>query len=297
MIRTTSDIPASDLILNRDGSIYHLHLLPGDIADTIILVGDPGRVTMVSKHFDSIRMKRSNREFLTHTGTFRGKEITVMATGIGTDNIDIVINELDALVNIDLKKREPKQDLQKLRFIRLGTSGALNPAVDTGNILLSAVACGFDPLYHYYKDPDGITLPEMSRAFMDQVAWPGRLPEPYFLYSPGKLAGLFDSLADHKGVTISTPGFYGPQVRKIRLDPFDDSLIEKIMDFSYKEWQVTNFEMECSALYVLSALLGHEATTLCVAVANRVTQTFLDNYTPRIERLIVEALQILSENE
>jgi len=297
MNRAPSHIPASDLILNRDGSIYHLHLLPEDVADTIILAGDPGRVARVSKHFDQIRLKKSNREFLTHTGTYRGREITVMATGIGTDNIDIVLNETDALVNVDLEGRKLKKAHRKLRFVRLGTCGALSSDIEPGDRVLSGMACGFDPLYHFYRDSAGIAKQEMTKAFMKHVRWPDLLPAPYFIHSPGSLSERFEPLARHKGVTISTPGFYGPQARRIRLDPFDNELIEKITTFRYDHWKVTNFEMECSALYALAGLLGHEAITLCVAVANRITETFLDNYQRHIDRMILDALQILSEND
>ena len=268
-----------------------------DIADTIILVGDPGRVKQVSSHFDTLELEKSNREFLTHTGIYKGKRLTVLATGIGTDNIDIVLNELDALVNVDLEKRLVRKDQSSLRFIRLGTSGALHRKVQVGSTILSAIACGFDPLYHFYRDERGVTMPGITEAFMAHTGWSQNLAKPYFIESPGNLLRHFDNKGYIHAITISTPGFYGPQVRRIRLPPRDEMLLEKIGSFDYEGWHAGNFEMECSALYALSALMGHEAVTLCVAVANRISKKFLDDYQPAIDRLIGEVLEILVTNE
>lgn len=276
----------SDLILNPDGSIYHLHLLPSDIAGTIILVGDPGRVKQVSNNFDSIEVQKENREFVTHTGYYRGKRISVLSTGIGTDNIDIVLNELDALVNVDLVRRETLQKKTSLRLIRLGTSGALHPEIEPGATILSKVSCGFDALYHYYRDEKPVSIPGIAEQFMKHCNWKEVLPHPYFIpCSPG-LAAAFESNADYAGITISTPGFYAPQVRGIRLRPFDEELIDKIDSFESGGMRINNFEMECSALYALSALLGHEALTMCIAIANRISQSFLDDYKPHVDQLI-----------
>jgi len=276
----------SDLILNPDGSIYHLHLLPEDIADTLILVGDPGRVKQVSDNFDTIEVQKENREFVTHTGLYKGKRISVLSTGIGTDNIDIVLNELDALVNVDLIRREIKPVKSVLRLIRLGTSGALHPEISPGSTILSKVSGGFDALYHYYKDETPHTIPGISNKFMKHCSWKEALPHPYFISSSPNLASKFESMADFAGITISTPGFYAPQVRGIRLRPFDEDLIDKIDTFEFEGLRINNFEMECSALYALSALLGHEALTMCIAIANRITQSFLDDYKPHVDQLI-----------
>lgn len=276
----------SDLILNPDGSIFHLHLLPEDIAPTVILVGDPGRVRQVSDNFDSIELRKENREFVTHTGLYKGKRISVLSTGIGTDNIDIVLNELDALVNVDLVRRGIKPEKSALRLIRLGTCGALHPEIKTGATILSKVSGGFDALYHYYKDDTPLTIPGISEEFMKHTDWKEALPHPYFFRCSSGLASVFEAEVDHSGITISTPGFYAPQVRGIRLKPFDEKLIDKIDTFEYDGLRINNFEMECSALYALSALLGHEALTMCIAIANRITQTFLEDYKPNVDRLI-----------
>ena len=287
----------SDLILNSDGSIYHLHLLPGDIASTIILVGDPGRVKQVSDHFDTIEIRKENREFVSHTGHYKGKRLTVLSTGIGTDNIDIVLNELDALVNVDLQRRVIKPEKTVLRLIRLGTCGALHPEIIPGATILSKVAGGFDGLYHYYKDENRVSVPDITESFMKHSNWKEELPHPYFVNCSPRLSALFEDKAKHAGITISTPGFYGPQVRGIRLFPFDEGLIKKIESFSFDGLRINNFEMECSALYALSAMLGHEALTICVAIANRITESFLEDYKPHVDELILNTLNNLSKND
>ncbi len=276
----------SDLILNPNGSIYHLHLLPEDIARTIILVGDPGRVKQVSDNFEIIEVQKENREFVTHTGRYKGQRITVLSTGIGTDNIDIVLNELDALVNVDLVRREILPAKSVLRLIRLGTCGALHPDIQAGATILSKVSGGFDALYHFYRDEIPVTIPGISEKFMKHTDWKEALPHPYFTACSQKLASAFESEADHSGITISTPGFYAPQVRGIRLHPFDEKLIEKIDTFTFKGLRVNNFEMESSALYALSALMGHEALTMCIAIANRISSSFLEDYKPHVDHLI-----------
>lgn len=287
----------TDLILNADGSIFHLHLLPEDLADTVILVGDPGRVKQVSDHFDSIEIKKMNREFVSHTGFYKGKRLTVLSTGIGTDNIDIVLNELDALVNVDLENRVIKPTKSVLRLIRLGTSGALHPEIETGSTILSKVACGFDGLYHYYKDHSSINIPGLSESFMKHTHWKEALPHPYFVKCSAQLASIFEKESKHAGITISTPGFYAPQIRGIRLQPFDEGLLDKIETFTFDDLRINNFEMESSALYALSALLGHEALTMCVAIANRITLSFLEDYKPHVEKLILNTLNKLVEND
>jgi len=289
-------ISHTDLILNPDGSIYHLHLLPREIASTIILVGDPGRVRQVSDRFDNIRVKRINREFITHTGSYKGKEISVISTGIGTDNIDIVLNELDALVNLDLAGRKIKPSLRKLRIIRLGTSGALHEDIQVGTTILSEVGGGFDSLYHFYSDSKGITVPGLAEAFTGHVNWNEYLSQPYFVRCSTSLANLFAEQEFTRGITLSTPGFYAPQVRSLRLTPVLEGLVRQLATFSYQDRRVCNFEMECSAVYALSSLLGHEALTLCVAVANRITKTFLEDYKPAVDNLISIVLNKLTAN-
>jgi len=290
-------ISRTDLILNPDGSIYHLHLLPGDVAGHVILVGDPGRVQQVSSHFDQIEIKKSNREFHTHTGSFKGKRITVLSTGIGTDNIDIVLNELDALVNVDLGKRSVKTELRCLKLIRIGTSGALHADVTPGQPVISRIAGGLDGLFHFYRDPGNLNLKTLVRSFMEHTSWNDSLAAPYFISGSERLHTLFADAGIVSGITLSTPGFYAPQVRSIRLLPFDPELISKIETFRYEGMRVNNFEMESSALYALSALLGHEAITICVAIANRISMEFLEDYHGAVDGLIKAILEKLSQDD
>ncbi len=290
-------ISHTDLILNPDGSIYHLHLLPEDIADHVILVGDPGRVEQVSSHFDHIELKKSNREFVTHTGNYKGKRITALSTGIGTDNIDIVLNELDALVNVDLEKRIPLSEHRSLNLIRIGTSGALDAEIVPGQKIIGRVAGGFDGLYHFYKDPDNFNLEALSHSFMDHCKWPSSLAEPYFIRGSERLHSLLSGPGVVSGITLSTPGFYAPQQRSIRLSPFDLELISKIETFSFEGMRINNFEMESSALYALSALLNHHAISICVAIANRISLKFLEAYQEAVDELISMVLDKLTLND
>jgi uridine phosphorylase len=290
-------ISQTDLILNPDGSIYHLHLLPGDIADTLLLVGDPGRVSLISSLFDRIEVQKQNREFATHTGYYKGKRVTVMSTGIGTDNIDIVMNELDALVSLDLGSRIRLEKPGKLTLIRIGTSGALHDDISPGSILLSEIAGGFDGVYHFYRDEKNVTVPGLAEAFKGYTAWNQSMADPYFIMGSPGLIRKFSSMGWISGITISTPGFYGPQMRSIRLKPGDEKLIHKLSSFTFNSLRINNFEMESSALYALSAMLGHDALTLCVAIANRITSTFLEDYKPHIEKLARLALDIITRDE
>ncbi|MEN8201446.1 MAG: nucleoside phosphorylase [Bacteroidota bacterium] len=290
-------ISHADLILNPDGSIYHLALQPEDIADCIILVGDPGRVAMVSAQFDEVEFQKSNREFVTHTGSYRGKRISVISTGIGTDNIDIVLNELDALVNVDLKTRMVRKDKKRLSLVRIGTTGALHGNILPGTRIISKIAGGFDGLYHYYRDMEGITVDTLTDSFKKHTKWKSSLPDPYFTEGSERLLSIFSESGQVSGITLSTPGFYAPQLRSIRLSPFDDTLIHKLGTFRFNHMQINNFEMESSALYALSALLGHEAVTLCIAVANRITKEFLKDYRPAMESLIKMVLEKISQDD
>ncbi len=280
----------SELILNPDGSIFHLRLLPGQIADTIILVGDPGRVEMVSAFFDSMELRTSNREFVTHTGTYKGNRITAMSSGIGTDNIDILLNELDALANINLEKRSLMPERKSLRIVRIGTSGGLQKDIPLNSIILSRYAAGFDAVLGYYAKRGEVSEPAMEKAFRDHTGWDPCLPAPYFVRASDALSELFPEDL-HSGITVSAPGFYGPQGRKIRLDPLDPSLNEKLTSFRFGDLRILNYEMESSALFGLSRLLGHQAITLCLMIANRALQEFTDDYASEMNNLIKFTLE------
>jgi len=290
-------ISHTDLILNPDGSIYHLHLLPEDIADTIILVGDPGRVAQVSSRFEKVELEKVNREFVTHTGSYQGKRMSVLSTGIGTDNIDIVLNELDALVNVDLEKRMVKANHKRLNLIRIGTSGALHADIPAGTRIVTQIAGGFDGLYHFYQDDNQVTVPGLAEAFMNFTGWKKSLAEPYFIKGSEKLFTLLSEVDQVAGITLSTPGFYAPQVRSIRLSPFDKALIQKVGSFTFNEMRINNFEMESSALYALSALLNHDAITICVAIANRISLVFLEDYKAAVDSLITMVLDKLASHD
>lgn len=287
-------IEPSELIINDDGSIYHLHLRPEEIADTILLVGDPGRVELVSSYFSKIEHKVSNREFCTHTGYFNNKRMSVLSTGIGTDNLDIVVNELDALVNIDLKSRIQKEVHTSLNLIRLGTSGGLQREVLVDSFLVSKSSIGFDGLLNYYADRNKISDLAFEKAFTEFVNWSPLLPAPYVVNCcPVLLEKVGKGMME--GVNISASGFYGPQGRVLRLPIVDPDINDKIEKFSFQGRKITNYEMESSALYGLSLLLGHNALTACAIVANRVTKTFSKDYHPFIKKLVEHTLQKLTE--
>ncbi|PLX02401.1 MAG: phosphorylase [Marinilabiliales bacterium] len=285
-------IEPSELIINDDGSIYHIKLKPEDIADDIILVGDPQRVEIVSSFFDTIELKKHNREFNTHTGTYKGKRLTVLSSGIGTDNIDIVVNELDALVNIDLKTRTVKKEHKSLNLIRLGTSGGLQGDIPVDSFLMSKIAIGFDGLLNFYHNRDEVCDLDMEDAFTKYLNWNKRLASPYFVEASEKLMNRLGE-GFIPGVTISSPGFYGPQGRILRLPLAVPDMNQKIEDFKYKEYKITNFEMESSAIYGLSKMLGHEALTVCVIIANRVQKTFSADYKTMVKKLIQNTLDKL----
>lgn len=290
-------ISNTDLILNPDGSIYHLNLLPEDIADHVILVGDPARVAQVSSHFDHIEIQKSNREFHTHTGIYRGKRITALSTGIGTDNIDIVLNELDALVNVDLERRIPLDGVRSLNLIRIGTSGALQAGIRPGEQIIARIAGGFDGLYHFYQDQGRMNMERIGKAFKDHTGWKENLADPYFIRGSNELYRKLAGKEMISGITLSTPGFYAPQIRSIRLSPFNTDLLSKIASFRFDGLRINNFEMESSALYALSALSGHRAISICVAIANRITREFLDDYHGAVDRLIQDVLHKLSGDD
>jgi uridine phosphorylase len=293
----TGKIAGTDLILNKNGSIYHLQLKPGELAGTIILVGDPARVGQVSSHFDTIEVERKNREFLSRTGTYHGKRLSVLSTGIGPDNMEIVLNELDALFNIDLDSREIKQDRKCLELIRIGTSGLIHRDIAPGSMILTEVAGGLDGIYHFYRDEHQHNLREISEAFIRHTGWNPPLPEPYFIRASENLTDRLFNSGWFKGITLSTPGFYGPQNRSLRLSPHDAVLLEKIRTFRYDRMRIHNFEMECSVLYALSSMMGHEAVTVCAGIANRETKIMLEEYKSSVDTLIDEVLKKLVTHE
>ncbi len=283
-------IPPSELIVNSDGSIFHLHLTPGQLADTVILVGDPGRVEQVAGHFETREMKVQNREFVTVTGSYKGRRMSVLSTGIGTDNIDIVVTELDALANIDLKTRTINE-----RHKRWGAPGACPPALPIGTFLFSRTSVGFDGLLNFYAGRDEVCDLEIEQAFMRHVGWGGQLPKPYFVDADESLFKLFQD-ATTEGITISAPGFYAPQGRYVRLQPADPQLNDKIASFDYNGRRITNFEMEGSALAGLSRLMGHRAATLCTIIAQRAAGDMQTDYRPFVDRMIAMALDKLVES-
>ncbi len=278
-------IGESELIVNPDGSIYHLHLKPEYLADTIIIVGDPQRVPVVSKYFNKIEFKIQNRELVTHTGYLNNKRLTVLSTGMGTDNIDIVMNELDAVVNIDLNKREVKKTHKSLNIIRLGTSGALQEDIPVDSFVVSEYGLGLDGLLNYYGGDKSMFDNEMAYDFVKHANWPDNLPTPYVVKGSEKLAKkIGDGML--KGITATAPGFYGPQGRLLRLKLAYPELNKKIETFNYKGHKVLNFEMETSAVYGLGSLLGHNTLTVCVVIANRLSKKFSKDYKKTVEKLI-----------
>ncbi|KPK79139.1 MAG: phosphorylase [Bacteroides sp. SM23_62_1] len=280
---------AAELILNPDGSIYHLHLHPGDIAEDIILVGDPERVDMISSKFEKVEIIKKHREFRTHTGFYQGKRISVISTGIGTDNIDIVLNELDALVNINLNSGEPYKKITGLNFFRIGTTGGMQGDIPLNSFIVSRIAIGFDGVLNFYHNRDLVCDLRAEKEFKSFVSWNRLLPSPYFISSS---ENLFERLNDNiiSGMTISAPGFYGPQGRSLRLKSLDPLLNKKINSFRYNEMRITNYEMESSALFGLSSLLGHEAITICAMIANRITGEITTDYKPVMDKLITFTL-------
>lgn len=288
-------IEDSELIINADGSAFHLHLKPGQVADTIILVGDPDRVELIASYFDTIEARAQNREFISATGRYRGKRLSVVSTGIGTDNIDIVLNELDALVNIDFQTREIKPEHTTLNFVRIGTSGSLQKDLDVDTWLLSEKAIGFDGLLNFYANRKSITDNDFEAAFCKHLDWNSLLTSPYVVDADtGLVAKLQDNPQINKGVTISAPGFYGPQGRVLRLNIADPKINDKINTFRYSDYRVTNYEMECSAIYGLSKLMGHNAATVCAIIANRLAGRYSKDYKPVVKSLIEHVLNSLT---
>jgi uridine phosphorylase len=284
----------TELILNPDGTLYHIHLGPEDIADHVIIVGDPGRVSEVSSHFTRIEKKIQNREFVTHIGYFGNKRITVSSTGIGTDNIDIFLNELDAAVNIDLVNREPLKEKRQLSIIRIGTCGALQEEIAVDSFVISSHGLGLDALLPYYSIPREWTEGEIISAFVSQSGWKAPFPTPVLVPADDTI------FQKHKtgcteGITATAPGFYGPQGRRLRLSPHFQDLNERLTNFNYKSkngiFKITNFEMETSALYGLSSLLGHKAITVCAVIANRLRKEYSRDHHRSVAGLINKILE------
>ena len=288
-------IKNSELILNSDGTIFHLHLKPEHIADQIILVGDQARVDTISDFFDKIDFSIQNREFKTVTGWYKNKKLSVISTGIGTDNIDIVMNELDALVNIDLNTRQIKKTHKSLEIVRIGTSGGLQEDVPVNSFLISEKSIGFDGLLAFYANHERFCDLPFEKAFKDFTGWLESLPTPYVVNASKKLAGKFKDPEFKKGVTISAPGFYGPQGRILRLDLAMTGLNKKIEQFEFNGSKITNFEMESSAIYGLSKMLKHEALTICLIIANRVSMEANQNYREVMKSMIVKVLDQLTK--
>jgi uridine phosphorylase len=283
----------TELITNKDGSIFHLNLLPGDISDKIIIVGDPGRVEMLGSLLHDVRVRKENREFRTVTGTFDESEVTIISSGIGTDNIDILINELDALVNIDLTTGIVREEPVSLTIIRLGTSGGLRADIPAGSSVLAETAIGFDGLLHFYEGYDWILDTALADVLAEYLEWPDTLSYPYAVNANKELQEMFGNENFIKGITISAPGFYAPQGRKLRLETFDSEINDRLSEFSFRGRTISNYEMESSAIYGLSALLGHKALTICLVIGNRVTGEFVQDYKPLVRDLALRVLRLI----
>lgn len=278
-------IPESELIINSDGSIFHLHIRPEQLAKKVILMGDPDRVTMFKTLFETVECSGASREFNWVTGTYKGVRMTALSTGIGTDNIDIVMTELDALANIDFATREEKPEHTTLEIVRLGTCGAIQPEIPLGSFILSHYSIGFDGLMNWYANRDEITNLEMEKAFMAHMNWPETLPFPYFAKNSQKLIDLFaDSTV--RGMTIAAPGFYGPQGRVVRQQLAMPNMLEDVESFRFDDRKITNFEMEGSAIAGMAMHLGHEAITVCCAIAHRYLKDANTDYKPRVAELV-----------
>jgi uridine phosphorylase len=290
---TIPPIPDSELIVNPDGSIFHLKIRPEQLAHHVLLVGDPGRVNMVSSMFDSVQHKIQNREFVTHTGTYRAVPFTVLSTGIGTDNIDIVLNELDALVNIDLHSRTPNKLHVPLNLIRLGTSGALQEDIPVDHFVASEYGLGMDGLLHFYRHSFEEEAP-LLQAFLDHVKWPEKLNMPYLVKGNEGLLSLLGQDV-FKGITATASGFYGPQGRTLRISPSFPDLNERLTTFHAFGKRITNFEMETSALFGLGRLLGHRTATICAIIANRIRKEYSKDYKKPVEKMIGTVLDRLSQ--
>ena len=288
-------IAESELIINDDGSVFHLHIRPEELADRIILVGDPGRVDMVSEYLQDIEFRRQSREFVSVTGKYAGKRLSVISTGIGTDNIDIVMNELDALANIDFSTREIKKEKKSLDILRIGTSGAIQPDIPLGSFVFAHISIGCDGLLNWYADRDAIAMPDIEEAFKKHTGWNRHLPDPYFVRAGDRMSAKFADCTV-KGMTVAASGFYGPQGRVLRMPLAMPDMLDTFESFRFGEWRVTNFEMEGSAIAGIAAHLGHNAGTVCCIIANRYLKSSNPDYKPQVRKLIELALGKLTED-
>jgi uridine phosphorylase len=290
-----TSIAASELIINNRGAIYHLNCRPDEVATTIITVGDPDRVGEVSKHFDSVEVKNHHREFVTHTGYLNKKRITVVSTGIGTDNIDIVLNELDALVNIDLETRTIKENLTPLNIIRVGTSGALQMDVPVDSFVVSTHGLGIDNLLNFYRQSNNEEEKQLIQSFVTQTQLNNNFASPYISNASAALLKNFTN-GFHHGITVTCPGFYGPQGRVLRLGLANPSLIDNLTAFTFGQHRITNFEMETAGIYGLGNILGHSCLSISAIVANRISKEFSKDGNAAVEKLIKKTLNIVSDN-
>lgn len=286
---------ASELVLNADGSIYHCNIKPEHLADTIITVGDPNRVEKVSRHFDSIEHKASKREIVTHTGMLNGQRLTVISTGMGTDNIDIVFSELDALANINLETGQIKEDFRKLSFIRLGTSGALQGDIPVDSIVIGSHGLGLDGLLHYYVGSEAVMNKEVEDAFIKHVDWSPNKSRPYLVEASTSLLNKLASEQTIQGITATACGFYGPQGRHLRLQPNPADINERLTSFNYNGLRISNFEMETSAIYGLAAMMGHDALSVNAIVANRILGEFSTDSYKTVDAMIEYSLEKLTK--
>ena len=290
-------IPESEFIINGDGSAFHIHLKPEQLADNVIMMGDPGRVDMLADYLTDIECRNASREFVSVTGKYNGKRITALSHGIGPDNIDIVMTELDALANVDFETREVKPVHRSLNILRIGTSGALHADIPLGSYILSHMSVGFDGVMNWYGNREKVTIPEVEEAFKKHMNWNPTLPSPYFVKASNKIIDLMKDITI-KGVTISAPGFYGPQGRVVRIPLAMPQMLEDIESFRFKlgdeDFRITNFEMESSPLAGMAAHLGHNACTVCCAIANRYLKSSNPDYKPAIRKLVELSLERMS---
>ena len=282
----------SELLLNEDGSVFHLHLKPGDVGDYVVLVGDPSRVNLVASFFSETEKNVRNREFVSSVGRYGDKRITVVSTGIGQDNIDIVLNELDALVNVDFATMQERERIVPLNLVRLGTSGAVRPDLREGDCVLSGISVGIDSLLRFYAGGDSVCLTEFEEAFLEQMAWSPQLSRPYAVAANPELAARFADMTV-EGITLSAPGFYAPQGRWLRLRPLFPDLVERLERFEFRGKRFSNIEMESSALFALAALMGHKAVTICLVIAQRVRGSGNAGYQDGMKTLVEKVLNRL----
>jgi len=287
-------IPQSELIINHDGSVFHLHMRPRDLADTVVLVGDPARVEQVAAHFDAVESRTANREFHSATGTYKGRRVTALSHGIGPDNIDIVVTELDALANVDFGTRRIRPEHRRLTLLRLGTSGALQDDLEIGDAVFARTSAGFDGVLNFYAGALKVCDADMEDAFVRHTAWNPILARPYFVHADEELYRAFRDVT-REGITVSSPGFYGPQGRHVRLAPAEYDLNERISSFEYHGRRIMNYEMESAPLAGLARMLGHRAATICTVIAQRRAHIARPDYRPFVEKMIKTSLDILVE--